>query len=287
MPNAPAARTRRDLCPGALRPWSASDGALVRLRLAGGRLPAQSLEALSAVATTYGDGDVHLTRRANLQLRALPSAGGALPESVVEAIESTGLLPSRSHELVRNFLVSPMTGIAGGRCDLRPVIAALDSQVCADPGLSELPGRFLFVMDDGRGDLMDMPADLGLVALDENTAQLRIGSDGWGSILPLGDVAGALVGLASEFVRLRGEGLDAPWHVDELSVHLTRLEPRDERTRVTSPPPPYGEHGPVVHVPVPDGVISPGLAADLVTRGPELVVTPWHGVLARGGMNTR
>ena len=282
MPAITNARTRGDLCPGALRPWPASDGALVRLRLAGGRLTSESLASLSEVATTHGDGDVHLTRRANVQLRALPSEDGVLLEIVLKAIEDAGLLPSRSHELVRNFLASPMTGLAGGRCDLRPVVAALDSLVCADPVLRALPGRFLFVMDDGRGDLVDRPTDLGLVALDENTAQLRVGSEGWGSVLSLGDAARALVDLASEFVRRRGEGPASPWHVDELPEPLTDLETRDERTRVTSPALPYGVNGPVVHVPAPDGVISPGLAADLVNCGPELVVTPWHGILAGG-----
>lgn len=279
MSTLPKARTRGDLCPGALRPWPAPDGALVRLRLPGGRLTAGSLAALSGVATTYGDGDIHLTRRANLQLRALPSEDGMLPERVLEAIEDTGLLPSRTHELVRNLLVSPMTGLAGGRCDLRPVAAALDSMVRDEPLLRALPGRFLFVLDDGRGDLVDRPADLGLVALDESTAQLRVGSDGWGSVLPLADAAAALVRLAREFVRRRGEGPTAPWHVDELAHPLTARMPRDERTRVTEPPLPYGAHGPVVHVPAPDGVVGPGLAADLASRGPELVVTPWHGVL--------
>jgi len=279
----PIARTRRDLCPGALRPWPASDGALVRLRLAGGRLTSESLAALSEVATAHGDGNIHLTRRANVQLRGLPSRGGALPESVLEAIEASGLLPSRSHELVRNFLASPMTGLAGGRCDVRPVVEVLDSLVCAHPDLAELPGRFLFVMDDGRGDLVDRPTDLGFVALDEQTVQLRIGSDGWGSVLPLGDAPQALVDLAAEFVRLRGEGPAAPWHVDEFAYPLADPQTRDERTRVICPPLPYGVNGPVVHVPAPGGVVSPGLAADLVVRGPELVVTPWHGILVDGG----
>lgn len=301
-------RTRGDLCPGALRPWPAPDGALVRLRLPGGRLPSQSLAALSRVAATYGDGDIHLTRRANLQLRALPSEDSRLPETVLEAIEETGLLPSRSHELVRNFLVSPMTGLAGGRCDLRPVVTVLDTLVCDDPALAELPGRFLFVLDDGRGDLAGRPADLGLIALDARTAQLRVGSDGWGPVLPLRDAAPALVHLAREFVRRRGDGPTAPWHVDELTEPLTEARrdpltepstelrahdhrpepltpprPRDPRTRVTEPPLPYGGHGPVVHVQAPDGVVTQRLAAELVAHGPELVVTPWHGVLVDGG----
>jgi precorrin-3B synthase len=33
------------------------------------------------------------------------------------------------------------------------------------------------------------------------------------------------------------------------------------------------------HVAIPDGVLTPGLVADLVARAPELVVTPWHGVV--------
>ena len=36
----------------------------------------------------------------------------------MRAIESIGLLPSRSHELARNLMVSPQTGLAGGRGDM-------------------------------------------------------------------------------------------------------------------------------------------------------------------------
>ena len=66
-------RTRGDLCPGVFRPWPADDGALVRLRLPGGHLSRTTLLSLVAVAEQYGDGRVHLTTRANLQLRALPA----------------------------------------------------------------------------------------------------------------------------------------------------------------------------------------------------------------------
>ena len=54
-------RKRSDRCPGALRPWPAEDGLLVRLRLIGGRISATSLRSLMSVAEEFGDGRVHLT----------------------------------------------------------------------------------------------------------------------------------------------------------------------------------------------------------------------------------
>ncbi|HRK47514.1 MAG TPA: nitrite reductase, partial [Nocardioides sp.] len=192
-------RDRADLCPGVFRPWPADDGALIRLRPVGGRMSTQALLDLVAVAERYGDGRVHITSRANLQLRALPLDDGRVPDEVVAAVEATGLLPSRSHELVRNIMASPQTGIAGGRANLAPVAAQLDRLLCADPRLAELPGRFLFVLDD-RGDLLDRALDLGVVAINGASGQLRIGSDAWGAVLPLARVPRALVHLAHRFL---------------------------------------------------------------------------------------
>lgn len=275
------ARDRADRCPGVFRPWPAQDGALVRLRLPGGYTSRSQVAALLAVADEYGDGHVHLTQRANLQLRALP-AGDHLPDSVVEAIRATGLLPHPAHELVRNILASPLSGLAGntsnGRADLRPVVAELDRQLCARQSLASLPGRFLFVLDDGRGDLIDRNLDVGLVAVDALHAQLRIGSQHWGSVVPLPQAATELIALTDGFVQQRGSGVDAPWHVDELG-HTPDSQSRDPRTFVHSPVPGYGDLAPgVVHLPVPDGVLSTveGLPE-------ELIVTPWKTLVALAG----
>ena len=70
--------------------------------------------------------------------------------------------------------------------------AALDSLIQASAALAGLPGRFLFVLDDGRGDLLSTDTDLGLVALDAETCQLRIG-EGWGEVVPLADAPRELV----------------------------------------------------------------------------------------------
>ncbi|MBB6629787.1 nitrite reductase [Nocardioides sp. KIGAM211] len=258
-----------------LRPWPADDGALIRLRLAGGHLPAGSLEILAQVAHDHGDGQVYLTGRANLQLRALPFVGGQLPDEVVDAVVGTGLLPSRSHELARNLMCSPLTGISGGRADLRPVVHELDERLCALPELAALPGRFLFVLDDGRGDLVDRETDLGAVVLDADTAQLRVGA-GWGAVVPLPDVAEELVQLAHRFLLERGHDETAAWHVAELESPLAPPAPGDARVPAASGIPSYDG---VLHVPVPDGVLTPDLVGDLVGPGHDLVVTPWHGVV--------
>jgi hypothetical protein len=279
MSTTSATRDRTDRCPGIYRPWPAEDGALVRLRLAGGRLPSQALVDLVAVAEQYGDARVRLTARANLQLRAMPLDGDRLPVEVVAAIEATGLLPSRTHELVRNIMASPQSGLAGGRANLRPVVEELDRLLCRDVRMSELPGRFLFVLDDGRGDLVDRSLDLGAVAISPFAAQLRVGSGRWGAIVPLAQVPAALVELAHRFLDVRGQGPSAAWHVDELDTPLTRPCARYSRTEVQQPPldvgdVPGGHH----HVP-PDGVVDRALAERVAELADHVVVTPWRGLL--------
>jgi len=275
----PPPRTRYDRCPGVLRPWQAADGLLVRLRLAGGHIASASLNALLNVAEDYGDGRVHVTVRANLQVRALPGHDGTLAPEVLAAIERAGLLPSRSHELVRNIMCSPQTGLAGGRADLRLAAAELDSLLCAGQRLSGLPGRFLFVVDDGRGDLIGHGCDLGLAALGGGEAQLRAG-DAWGPVVRVGDAPARLAALAGEFLRRRGSGPAAPWHVAELPQPLLKSVPPDPRLLAPAAGPlPYGPVPGGRHVAVPDGGLDRAAVAGLTAAVPAVIVTPWRGVL--------
>ncbi|WP_344201746.1 nitrite reductase [Aeromicrobium alkaliterrae] len=295
-------RDRADRCPGVLRPWIADDGALVRLRLVGGRLSLDALARLVDVAAEHADGHLHLTKRANVQLRAISHDEGCVDEAFVEAVEATGLLPSRTHELVRNVMVSPLSGRSGGQADLRHAATRYDALVCDDPELAALSARFLVVLDDGRGDLVDRSLDLGAMAVSPDAAQLRVGSDGWGEVVPVADLPEALVALAHRFLaattpppEVRGTSLEGgapaarPWHVDELpdggATVLGAAHARDLRTHVTALPLP---HGPIPqddgrfaeHVAVPDGRLTPDLAAQVIARAHrEVVVTPWRSLL--------
>ncbi|MBM7366128.1 precorrin-3B synthase [Gordonia hydrophobica] len=270
-------RSRPDRCPGVLRPWAADDGALTRIRVPGGQVGTAALLGVTEVADRFGDGRIHVTGRANLQLRALPLVDGDLPAPVVAAIESTGLLPSRSHDLVRNVLASPQTGLAGGRADLRPVLSRLDHRLLADPRLAALPGRFLFTLDDGRGDLHDRHRDLGLVALDATTCQLRIGA-AFGPVIPLDDAVAALTDLAAAFLDRRGTGPTAAWHVAELAAPLTVACTPAPQSVVRSEPLPYGPVAGGCHVDARDGLTRDQLTRWATTTD-HVVLTPWHGVL--------
>ncbi|MDX6232279.1 MAG: precorrin-3B synthase [Nocardioidaceae bacterium] len=282
-------RDHPDRCPGVLRPWIADDGAIVRLRLIGGVLPTPALRDLVGIAADYADGTILLTKRTNLQLRGIEHSDGCVPAVLVDAIAETGLLPSPSHELVRNIMASPLTGRIGGQADLRETARELDHLLCAEPDFAGLAGRFLFVLDDGRGDIASRTLDLGLMAVDAETVQLRVGSHQWGPLVPLGEAPAALLTYAEAFLRVRGDGETALWHIDELPEGGAELlgmhHARDLRTQVSALPPPYGiiaqdDRRNAEHLAVPDGVLTPELAAEILDRaGTEVIVTPWRSIV--------
>jgi precorrin-3B synthase len=281
-------RTHTDRCPGVFRPWIADDGAIVRLRLVGGVLPTATLAPLLDIAERHADGTVLLTKRTNLQLRGIAHEDGCVPTELVDELTEAGLLPSPSHELVRNIMMSPLTGRVGGQADLRGLALELDRLLCAEPALAGLAGRFLFVLDDGRGDVGHRALDLGAVAVDADAVQLRAGSHHWGPVASLADAPEALIAYALRFLDAAGRGESAPWHVDELPDGGASLigpsYARDLRTRATSLPLPYGiiaqdDGAAAEHIAVPDGLLTRELVEEIAPRGREVVVTPWRSIV--------
>jgi precorrin-3B synthase len=241
-----------DRCPGVLRPHLAADGAMVRVRIPGGQTDGAALARLGALATAYGSGLLQLTSRGSLQIRGLPDP---VPDELVAGITAAGLLPSASHERVRNVVASPLTGLAGGRADLRPMVGALDEELRAAPDLAALSGRFLFALDDGRGDVLTLPFDVAYQALDPDHGVV-IGGD-QRRLVPATAAVPALMAAARE-------------------------QPAGQPEPVTEHPTvPLGAVGDHASVVVPLGFLTPEqLAAVTAAAGDgPVVVTPWRGLV--------
>ncbi|MFF0300510.1 precorrin-3B synthase [Streptomyces sp. NPDC004562] len=283
-------RDRGDACPGTLRLHAADDGALARVRLPGGVLTLRQAETLVDVAERLGDGYLHLTSRGNVQVRGLED--GCAGE-LAQLLDAAGLLPSRGHERVRNIVASPLSGLDGrGELDVRPWLTALDAALCASEAAQALSGRFLFALDDGRGDVAGLGADVTVRATADGGAELGLGTAGEALRVSVEEAPRAALVAAETFLESTPEG--RAWRVDELAMsaddvldavdrHLTAEGIRHERQlregRCTDGPPP-GAIGAGLSVHVALGRLSAHQWREMThVASEELRLTPWRGVV--------
>jgi precorrin-3B synthase len=272
--------TRADRCPGVLRPHLAEDGALVRIRIPGGQTTGAALGRLSRIAQEFGCGDLQLTGRAGVQLRGLPSP---VPMGLIDAVRDAGFLPSDTHERVRNIVASSLTGISGGAADVRPLVISLDAELCADPVLASLPSRFLFAVDDGRGDVSSSAFDLGYQAVDHERGFVLVGGADVGIAVSAADAVRMMLDLAHEFLAACQRSRDA-WHIRDLpgwarSLHGVRTL---ELPHVTTGAP-LGAVAGAASVQVPLALLTPAQAAIVEVSAPgTVVVTPSRGLVLPG-----
>ena len=236
-------RTAADRCPGVVRVHDAVDGGLVRVRVPGGYLTGGQVEALASASRAFGDGNLDLTSRGNVQLRGVR---GGTAEALADALDAAGLLPSVTHDTARNVVASPLL-------DLEATVAEIDAGVLA---LEPLPGRFLLGV--GTRDVLSVRPDLALV--DD-----RLVVDGRDA--GLGSVTG-LLEAAAHFLDIRG----GAWRVRE----ITWDRPLGPVLPVAAPVA-LGRHGDRVVALPPLGRLTPSMLEQLAT-GP-VQVTPWRTVV--------
>ncbi len=211
-----------DRCPGVFSAHPAADGHVARIRLPGGLISPTQLEALVGVADLYGDGHLELTSRANLQIRGIADVDEA-GDLIVEA----GLIPTPSHERVRNLQLSALTGRRGGVLDGRPILDDLDVGLRGDRVLAKLPARFLFGVDDGRGDIAAEGPDAGVIALTDAALEVVVAGVPSGRIVGPEMAAPTLLAVAHAFLADRTD----EWRIEDLAERpsiddlLGRLEP--------------------------------------------------------------
>ncbi|MFE1546916.1 cobalamin biosynthesis protein CobG [Streptomyces sp. NPDC058718] len=285
-------RDRGDACPGALRLHAADDGRLARLRLPAGRLTDHQAEVLATAAESLGDGRISLTSRGNAELRGLAEECGA---ELAALLAEAGLLPSPTHERVRNIVASPAAGLDGlGGPEVQLWARALDGLLCAAPWAAALSGRFLFVLDDGRGDVAGLGGDVTLVAVGPDSALLYVG--GRAHRVRGADAPRAALAAAGAFLDAAREAGNGAWRVRELPEgHAPDVAGALDRAGIAAEPVPAAESLLLLGQPLAPGplgatalyVLAPLgrlTAAQLRALLPaeEIRLTPWRGAVVVG-----
>jgi len=257
-----------------LTPFVSADGAMVRLRIPGGRVDASTLHEIFSLASRFGNPDITLTSRGSLQLRGLPDP---LPRELITAIDDLGLVPSGPHDKARNIVADPHIG-------LDDLVAALDEGLLADPELAGLPGRFLLAVAEPGGAVLGEPWDVAIVT--SPLAEVR-GTSLEATILaadraitvPREAAAAAGLDVARRFLAARTD--DRTWNIRDLpDATRTDLLPGGLPFDVLAGEPPApGPVGEDLVALVPLGLLTPAMAAALV--GP-LRVTPWRSIVVPG-----
>jgi len=135
------------VCPGLFYATPARDGILSRIRIPGGILNSQQGRVLAEFAERFGEGYVHVTNRANLQIRKIQ---GITPE-VLTTLQKVGLAATLTEvDHLRNIMASPTAGIDSLELiDTRPLVRELDAYICEHPELKGLSPKFSVAFDGG------------------------------------------------------------------------------------------------------------------------------------------
>ncbi|MCX5388196.1 cobalamin biosynthesis protein CobG [Streptomyces sp. NBC_00083] len=297
MPRGPVVRDRGDACPGALRLHTADDGNLARLRLPGGLLTDRQVHALATATERYADGHLTLTSRGNTELRGIAATHAT---ALAELLRHTGLMPSESHERVRNIVASPLAGLDGrghGGARTTARLRALDALLCAEEWTTALSGRFLFAVDDGRGDVASLGADVTLLAQERDTVVVRVGA----SALRVDGPDAPRAALEAARAFLESAAGTGAWRVRDLppghdvglapalaraGIPATTAPDPDPRQSAPAPPPPGivaspdGSYALVVAPAL--GRVTAGQLRALPGPGGEVRITPWRGFVVPG-----
>lgn len=293
-------------CPGALRPMPSGDGLIVRVRPLLGRLGVADLSALGEAASRFGNGQLDLTRRANLQIRGVSRASLA---PLQDEIRRIGLLDSDADgESVRNVMINPAAGIDPNEIlDVREIAAALTKTLMARAALWSLPGKFGFIVDGGGTlDLSDERADIRLAAVSMDAVpMLALGLDRRDGTLWLGTaapdsaadaciaIATAYLAVTQPMLRRRMRELSDTDIAAIRSAVAARLGPRPDRPPAPAPIAPrrvgtfdFGDGRFAVGVAMPFGHVEHDrirtLVAALTSAGvSEVRLSPWRVLYAQ------
>ncbi|SFC63774.1 precorrin-3B synthase [Bosea sp. CRIB-10] len=201
--SAPARETmRRGWCPGTLRPMLTGDGLLVRLHPPGNALTPDQLAHVAELAHRYGNGQIEVSGRGNLQLRGIrEEAHPALVDDLLAARlvdEAEGDGPNRL------VLTSPLAGRAAD--ELLDTAALVEAVEHAGRGVAGLPAKFSIVVDGGGALALDgFATDLRLRAIAIDAVAFGLPGELWFGPIALDQAPILAARLLDGFVAASGQ----------------------------------------------------------------------------------
>ncbi len=155
-------------CPGALRPMESGDGLIVRVRPRLSRLSLVQLEVLGEAAAQFGDGSLHLSNRANVQIRGVEPASHG---KALELLEASNLIDSNPRiEAIRNVMLAPQTGLGAQASVAAGLAAKLEAFLTATGALQDLPGKFGVAIQAGESIDSGAVSDVTFIVRDDSIA---------------------------------------------------------------------------------------------------------------------
>ncbi|MFO1103395.1 MAG: NirA family protein [Methylocystis sp.] len=124
----------------------AQDAYMCRLRIPNGALNQWQFAGLADLAENYGGGYLHVTTRANIQIREVAPKNAV---NIVEAIQDLGLWSKGSGaDNIRNVTGTPTAGVDPQELiDTRPYARAMHHHILNDRSLYGLPRKFNIAFD--------------------------------------------------------------------------------------------------------------------------------------------
>jgi len=197
----PQLQSTTAICPSLFNATTAQDGILSRIRLPAGLITASQCQLICEIINQFGNGEVQITNRANLQIRTQ------------EALNKNTLLDLQDYFLasscpdtdgLRNIMASPAAGIdSQALVNTIPLVKQWNFYLLNHPELAILSNKFSVCFDGGELiNVSDRPNDICFKAIaikDEIYFSLHLGSEVVGILIPYSQVIAVLAALTEVY----------------------------------------------------------------------------------------
>ncbi len=155
------------ICPSLFNATTAQDGILSRIRLPAGMITSTQCEALVQVVNQFGNGEIQITNRANLQIRT----SQALSLEILQDFQDYALASSNAKiDGLRNIMASPTAGIdIQAKINTIPFVKQWNLYLVNHSELEILSNKFSVCFDGGETiSVCDRPNDICFAAVEVN-----------------------------------------------------------------------------------------------------------------------